>query len=112
MINVCFDIVIIILTRKDDKDAAEKFVRIAKAYETLKDPDSRKQYDLHGEEGSSSNKNHQYHSYTYYRDQFGIYDDDPLIVTLSRVDYGMYSIYYIIVLLFCVESILDECGKW
>lgn len=53
----------------------------------LKDPDTRKHYDLHGDTESGGGKR-QYHSYTYYRDQFGIYDDDPLIVTLSRADYG------------------------
>jgi DnaJ family protein C protein 10 len=72
---------------QDDPEADQKFIKIAKAYEILKDPDTRKHYDIHGDSGSSDKKP-QYHSYTYYRDQFGIYDDDPLIITLSRADYG------------------------
>ncbi|XP_059482884.1 dnaJ homolog subfamily C member 10-like [Neocloeon triangulifer] len=71
---------------KDDKDAHDKFVKIARAYETLKDPDLRKHYDLYGED--NQNKNHQsYQSWSYYRDNFGIYDDDPEIVTLTRAEF-------------------------
>lgn len=54
----------------------------------LKDPESRKQYDLYGEDPDANKHRKTYHSYSYYRDQFGIYDDDPLIVTLSKSDYG------------------------
>lgn len=63
-------------------------MKLARAYEVLKDPQTRKHYDLHGDSPDSVKKQ-QYHSYTYYRDQFGIYDDDPIIVTLSRNDYGI-----------------------
>lgn len=56
----------------------------------MKDPESRKQYDLYGDDKDSSQFKKNYHSYSYYRDQFGIYDDDPLIVTLSKSDYGKY----------------------
>lgn len=31
---------------------------------------------------------HQYHSWSYYRDNFGIYDDDPEIITLNKADFG------------------------
>ncbi|KAJ3650312.1 hypothetical protein Zmor_022007 [Zophobas morio] len=82
---------------QDDEEADQKFIKIARAYETLKDPDTRKHYDVHGDAGSSDKKQ-QYHSYTYYRDQFGIYDDDPLIVTLSRADYEV--------------NILDDSQAW
>ncbi|XP_050310725.1 dnaJ homolog subfamily C member 10-like [Anthonomus grandis grandis] len=73
---------------KEDQEAEKKFIEIAKAYEILKDPATRKEYDLYGE---SEFKNHKqtYHSYSYYRDHFGIYDDDPIIVTLSRSDYEL-----------------------
>ncbi|XP_065332909.1 dnaJ homolog subfamily C member 10-like [Cloeon dipterum] len=71
---------------KDDKDAHDKFVKIARAYETLKDPDLRKHYDLYGED--NQNKRQQsYQSWSYYRDNFGIYDDDPEIVTLNRAEF-------------------------
>ncbi|XP_018335053.1 dnaJ homolog subfamily C member 10-like [Agrilus planipennis] len=81
---------------KDDKDAETKFIRITKAYEILKEPESRKKYDLYGDTGED--KKHNYHSYTYYRDVFGIYDDDPLITTLSRADYEL--------------SIIDSSQAW
>ena len=29
-----------------------------------------------------------YESYQYYRDEFGIYDDDPEVVTLDGGDFG------------------------
>lgn len=73
---------------KDDKNADENFIKLTRAYEVLKDPESRKVYDIHGEQMDSQNFRKQYHSYSYYRDQFGIYDDDPIIVTLSKNDYG------------------------
>ncbi|XP_014218368.1 dnaJ homolog subfamily C member 10-like [Copidosoma floridanum] len=72
----------------DDPKAHEKFVKLTTAYEVLKDPDTRKKYDLYGEEGLDDSKRHgNYHSYTYYQNNFGIYDDDPQIVTLNRHDF-------------------------
>lgn len=40
-----------LLSWQDDPEAHEKFVRINRAYEVLKDEDLRKVYDLHGEKG-------------------------------------------------------------
>lgn len=72
----------------DDPEAHEKFVRINRAYEVLKDEEMRKKYDLHGEEGlDDSSSGHQYHSWNYYHDNFGIYDDDPEIITLNKADF-------------------------
>ncbi|KAL3276716.1 hypothetical protein HHI36_012086 [Cryptolaemus montrouzieri] len=82
----------------DDPDAHEKFLKITRAYEVLKQPETRKHYDVHGDTGSDLNENKHYHSYTYYRDQFGIYDDDPIIVTLSAADYEV--------------NILDDTQAW
>ncbi|XP_060524130.1 dnaJ homolog subfamily C member 10-like [Cylas formicarius] len=82
---------------KEDEEAETKFVKIAKAYEILKDPTTRKQYDLYGDT-EFKDKKHNYHSYTYYRDHFGIYDDDPLIVTLSKNDYEL--------------NVLDKTQAW
>ncbi|KAF5269548.1 hypothetical protein FQR65_LT17955 [Abscondita terminalis] len=73
---------------QDDPEADTKFAKFARAYEILKDPESRKQYDLFGDVGNKAS-NQKYQSYTYYRDQFGIYDDDPLIITLTRSDYEL-----------------------
>ncbi|XP_037093582.1 LOW QUALITY PROTEIN: dnaJ homolog subfamily C member 10-like [Pollicipes pollicipes] len=74
---------------QDDPDAHDKFVLINRAYETLKDPDLRKRYDLYGEEGADSGGGGraQYQSWSYYHDNFGIYDDDPEIVTLDRAEF-------------------------
>lgn len=85
---------------KDKPNAEEEFLVLMKAYETLKDPDKRKHYDLHGDTGDDQRKWQKTHfpSWTYYHDQFGIYDDDPLIVTLSQNDYEV--------------NILDDTQAW
>lgn len=71
---------------QDDKEADAKFIKLAQAYEILKDPETRKRYDLDGYTGIKGGRP-QYHSYTYYTNEFGLYDDDPIIVTLSKADY-------------------------
>lgn len=50
----------------------------------------RKKYDLYGEEGLNNDQfgRQNYHSWSYYQDNFGIYDDDPQVVTLNTNDYG------------------------
>lgn len=78
---------------QEDADAEQKFIKIAKAYEILKDPITRRQYDLYGDT-EFKEKKQSYHSYSYYRDHFGIYDDDPIIVTLSKSDYGMFECFF------------------
>uniref|UniRef100_T1IPH3 DnaJ homolog subfamily C member 10 n=1 Tax=Strigamia maritima TaxID=126957 RepID=T1IPH3_STRMM len=72
---------------KDDPDANEKFMKINKAYEVLKDEELRKKYDVHGEEEFNSQRGGNYHSWNYYYENFGIYDDDQEIITLSRTDF-------------------------
>ncbi|ESN95836.1 hypothetical protein HELRODRAFT_102482 [Helobdella robusta] len=76
---------------RDDPDAHEKFIRLNRAYEVLKDDDLRKKYDLHGEEGLKEGgpSGGGYQSWSFYNQQFGIYDDDPEIITLSRSDYDV-----------------------
>lgn len=70
-----------------DKSAHSKFVLISEAYEVLKDAEQREEYDANGKSRVPKHHNAQYHSYSYYRDQFGLYDDDELIVTLTKDDY-------------------------
>nr|CAD7262076.1 unnamed protein product [Timema shepardi] len=70
---------------QDDPDAHEKFLSITKAYETLKDDELRKKYDLYGEEGAP--KHQSYHSWSFYQENFGIYDDDPEVITLDTLDF-------------------------
>lgn len=53
------------------------------------DDELRKKYDVYGEEGLKDNHfSNQYQSWSYYNEQFGIYDDDPEIITLSQSDFG------------------------
>ncbi|GFV56298.1 dnaJ homolog subfamily C member 10, partial [Trichonephila clavipes] len=74
----------------EDK-AHEQFITINKAYEVLKDEETRKAYDLHGEEGLNQefkkNWGGNYRSWNYYYENFGIYDDDPEIITLTKADF-------------------------
>ncbi|XP_067933321.1 dnaJ homolog subfamily C member 10-like [Watersipora subatra] len=72
----------------DDPDAHEKFLRLNRAYEVLKDEDLRKKYDEFGEEGLKDDfKGGKYESWKFYQQNFGIYDDDQEIITLSRSDF-------------------------
>jgi len=71
-----------------DPEAHNKFVRINGIYEVLKDSETREKYDKYGEEGLKEGFNGgRYESYQYYRDEFGIYDDDPEVVTLDGGDF-------------------------
>ncbi|XP_013395942.1 dnaJ homolog subfamily C member 10 [Lingula anatina] len=73
---------------KDDPKAHDKFTTINRAYEVLKDEELRKKYDMFGEEGLKDNKfGGHYESWNFYQQNFGIYDDDPEIVTLSKADF-------------------------
>jgi DnaJ family protein C protein 10 len=58
---------------QDDANAHDKFVRINRAYEVLKDPELRKKYDLHGEAGLETQPGQQYQSWQFYRDNFGVF---------------------------------------
>lgn len=74
---------------KDDPKAHDKFTVINKAYEVLKDEELRKKYDLYGEEGLKDDHfgGGHYQSWNYFNEEFGIYDDDPEIITLSHSDF-------------------------
>ena len=80
----------------DDPEAQEKFLSLKLAYETLKDQETRKQYDLHGEKGVKDGfkNSKEYQNWNFYKEQFGIYDEDPEIVTLSASDFGIYLLKY------------------
>ena len=58
---------------QDDPDANEKFVKINKAYEVLKDEDLRKKYDMYGEEGLSEDgpSGRGFQSWNFYNQDFG-----------------------------------------
>ncbi|GFO05576.1 Dnaj homolog subfamily c member 10-like [Plakobranchus ocellatus] len=73
----------------DDEEAHDLFIKINRAYEVLKDEDLRKKYDQFGEAGLKEDGPHgrRYESWQFYQQNFGIYDDDPEIITLSRVDF-------------------------
>uniref|UniRef100_A0A8C6B6X5 DnaJ homolog subfamily C member 10 n=1 Tax=Monodon monoceros TaxID=40151 RepID=A0A8C6B6X5_MONMO len=71
----------------NNPDAHSEFLKINRAYEVLKDEDLRKKYDKYGEKGLADNQGGQYESWNYYRYDFGIYDDDPEIITLDRREF-------------------------
>ncbi|XP_069107417.1 dnaJ homolog subfamily C member 10-like [Argopecten irradians] len=73
----------------DDPNAHDRFLKLTRAYEVLKDEDLRKKYDTHGEEGLKEDFHggRQYESWKFYQEEFGIYDDDKEIITLSRSDF-------------------------
>ncbi|XP_077304256.1 dnaJ homolog subfamily C member 10 [Lithobates pipiens] len=74
---------------KNDPDAHDKFLKINRAYEVLKDEDLRKKYDKYGEKGLEDQQQQggRYESWHYYRYDFGIYDDDPEVITLDRGEF-------------------------
>ena len=74
----------------EDPNANEEFVKINRAYEILKDEELRKKYDAYGEAGLKDNHNagQQYQNWNFYHQNFGIYDDDPEVITLTRTDFG------------------------
>ena len=56
------------------------------------DDELRKKYDTYGEEGlKDDHYANQYQSWNFYNEQFGIYDDDPEIITLSKADFGLFT---------------------
>lgn len=72
----------------NNPNAHSDFLKINRAYEVLKDEDLRKKYDKYGEKGLTDNQSGgQYESWNYYRYDFGIYDDDPEIITLERREF-------------------------
>ncbi|XP_033101865.1 dnaJ homolog subfamily C member 10-like [Anneissia japonica] len=74
---------------KDDPEAHEKFVKYNRAYEVLKDSELREKYDRFGEEGLNEQNQgwRKYESWQFYKTEFGLYDEDPEIVTLSKTDF-------------------------
>ena len=71
----------------NNPNAHSDFLKVNRAYEVLKDEDLRKKYDKYGEKGLADNQGGQYESWNYYRYDFGIYDDDPEIITLDRREF-------------------------
>lgn len=72
----------------NDEAAHDRFLKINRAYEVLKDEDLRKKYDKYGEKGlQDEQQGGRYESWNYYRYDFGIYDDDLEITTLDRGDF-------------------------
>lgn len=75
----------------------------------------------------SSKQQPKYHSYSYYRDNFGIYDDDQEIITLTRSDFRKCSsrflfqsklswskllIYRMYIVIVSEQSVLNSNSLW
>lgn len=57
---------------QNDPEAHERFLKVNRAYEVLKDEDLRKKYDKYGEKGFDDHqRGGQYESWNYYRYDFG-----------------------------------------
>ncbi|MEQ2188419.1 hypothetical protein GOODEAATRI_014797 [Goodea atripinnis] len=54
-----------------DSSAHDKFLKVNRAYEVLKDEDLRKKYDKYGEKGLDEQQGGRYESWNYYRYDFG-----------------------------------------
>lgn len=64
-----------ISSQQEDPQAHEKFVKINRAYEVLKDDELRKKYDRFGEEGLKEDGQGQwnrYQSWQFYKTEFGM----------------------------------------
>ncbi|XP_059049621.1 dnaJ homolog subfamily C member 10-like [Achroia grisella] len=77
--------------KNSNKGEQEKVIKITEAYETLKDPEKRRNYDLYGTFSSYTRK-HDYRSQAEYNNLFynGLYHDDPNVDTLSGHNFYNY----------------------
>ena len=71
--------------------AHEKFSEITRIYEVLKDDETRKRYDKYGEKGldENFNPNQRYESWSFFHEEFGLYDNDDNIEVLDRARQGI-----------------------
>ncbi|XP_040296016.1 dnaJ homolog subfamily C member 10 [Bufo bufo] len=72
---------------QNDPSAHDKFLKLNRAYEVLKDEELRKKYDKYGEKGLDESQGRHYESWSFYQYDFGIYDDDPQIYTLDKTEF-------------------------
>ncbi|XP_048835172.1 dnaJ homolog subfamily C member 10 isoform X2 [Brienomyrus brachyistius] len=72
----------------NDQDAYDRFHKASQVYEVLKDDDLRMNYERFGEKGlEESNHSSGYETYDFYRNDFGIYDDDLEVITLDSREF-------------------------
>ena len=81
----------IIINILQNANEQKRFLEITEAYETLKDPQKRHQYDLYGSQQSYTKK-YDHHSQAEYNNLYynGLYHDDPFVETLSGKSFCKY----------------------